>query len=304
MPITPYQLLTHTSSLSSRRMTSDPDSMADFFCKDYSDDLNAWITSNISPDGAHYRSDLVFDLYQPGDFTQVTPDPIGVIAGYSNLNALVAAYLIEKVTNLSFEEYTYKYIFSPLGIKDIGWQKADLDQQKLITPYEAKNSPRAPIMGVYTKSMKDRGYLSQRVIPSDGNKNYYTIDDCSYFSPFNAAGLLGSSTLALTTFMQSFLSQNKAKTALLKRETIDSIFHVQRNDLTTGSNLGLGWFQFKTARHGTFWGHDGGGPGILSRVMIDPDTGNGVVLLINNYFVDFRERALLLNKLCEVLKTA
>lgn len=104
--------------------------------------------------------------------------------------------------------------------------------------------------------------------------------------------------------MQSFLSQNKAKTALLKRETIDSIFHVQRNDLTTGSNLGLGWFQFKTARHGTFWGHDGGGPGILSRVMIDPDTGNGVVLLINNYFVDFRERALLLNKLCEVLKTA
>ncbi|GAL03394.1 hypothetical protein JCM19237_6288 [Photobacterium aphoticum] len=64
----------------------------------------------------------------------------------------------------------------------------------------------------------------------------------------------------------------------------------------------MGWFQFATTRHGTFWGHDGGGPGILSRVMIDPTTGNGVVLLINNFFVDFRQRARLLDELCAALE--
>ncbi|PSV49093.1 serine hydrolase domain-containing protein [Photobacterium indicum] len=303
-PITPYQLLTHTSSLSSRRMTSAPDSMADFFCKDYSVDLKGWITSYLAPNDINYNPDLAFDLYRPGDFANVTPDPIGVIAGYSNLNALLAAYLIEQVTNLSFEEYTHKYIFSILGIKDIGWQKNDLDQQKIITPYEAKNSPRAPVMAVFTQSMKERGYLSQTAIPFDGNKTYFAFDDCSYFSPFNAAGLLGSSTTALTTFMQSFLPQYNTETPLLKRETIDSMWQVQRSDPRTGSVLGLGWFQFRTTRHGTFWGHDGGGPGILSRVMIDPETGSGVVLLINNFFVDFRQRALLLDQLCASLKTA
>ncbi|KDM91760.1 serine hydrolase domain-containing protein [Photobacterium galatheae] len=300
--ITPYHLLTHSSSLSTRRMTSAPDSMADFFCKQDSADLQTWVTTNLSPQGAQYNPDLAFDPYRPGDFSHVTPDPIGVISGYSSLNTMVAAYLIEQVSRLSFEDYARQFIFAPLGLKDIGWQKAELDQQKIMTPYEAKNSPRAPIMAVFTHQMKDRGYLSRTAVSADDHKTYFAFDDCNYFSPFNAAALLGSSTTAFVTLMRSFLPQDKTAPALLKRETLARMWQVQRHDPSTGSTLGLGWFQFKSPRYGTFWGHDGGGPGIISRVMIDPESGNGVVLLINNFFVDFRQRAYLLDQLCASLK--
>ncbi|GHA42840.1 serine hydrolase domain-containing protein [Photobacterium aphoticum] len=301
--ITPYHLLTHASSLSCRKMTSAPDSMADFFCQNRTMSLAQWVKDYLSPDGKHYRAEQVFDRYPPGDFTQLTPDPIGVIAGYSNLNAMLAAYLVEQVMQQPFETYAQQAIFSPLGLTDIGWHKTALDQSKLITPYEAKNSPRAAFMGVFTKSMQDKGYLSQSPIAlNNSNKTYLPFDHCSLDTPFNAAGLLGSSAAALTTFMQAFLPQSHSTSPLLQRKTIDQCWQVKRSDAVTGSVLGMGWFQFATARHGTFWGHDGGGPGILSRVMIDPTTGNGVVLLINNFFVDFRQRARLLDELCAALE--
>lgn len=299
-PITPYHLLTHSSSLSSRRMTSAPDIMADLFCKDYQESLNAWVLAYLAPEGAYYNSELVFDNYRPGDFANVTPDPLGVVAGYSNLNAMLAAYMVEQVTSQSFEEYTSKRIFLPLGIEDAGWQKDVLNQAKIITPYEAKNSPRPPVMAVYTKSMQDRGYMGTSEIAAVGNKSYFSMADCQYFSPFSSAALLGASTHALTAFIQSFLPH--AKTRLLQRETLDRMWKVHRQDAITGSKLGLGWFQFAPPRHGVFWGHDGGGPGILSRVMIDPHSGNGVVLLINNFFVDFRRRSQLIEELCSSLK--
>ncbi|MBV7260983.1 serine hydrolase [Photobacterium sp. WH24] len=301
-PITPYHLLTHSSSLSTRKMTSAPDSMADFFCKQDSVDLKTWVTTYLSPQGAQHDPALAFDPYQPGDFSQLTPDPIGVIAGYSSLNTMVAACLIEQVSRLSFEDYTQQHIFSPLGLKDIGWQKAELDQQKIITPYEAKNSPRAPIMAVFTQQMKDRGYLDRTAVTADDHKTYFAFNDCQYFSPLNAAALLGSSTNAFVTLMCACLPQDKTTPALLKRETLNSMWQVQRHDPRTGSTLGLGWFQFKSPRYGAFWGHDGGGPGILSRVMVDPETGDGLVLLINNFFVDFRKRAALIDQMMKTLE--
>ncbi|WP_434362575.1 beta-lactamase family protein [Parasalinivibrio latis] len=153
-------------------------------------------------------------------------------------------------------------------------------------------------MAVYTKSMHDRGYMSKKVSQMNGRKTYYALDDCSYFSPFNSAGLLGASVTAIATFVQSFLPQYQSGKGLLKKETVEDIWKVVRQDPMTGSAIGLGWFDFNVPGYGTFWGHDGGGPGILSRVMVDPKTGNGVVLLINNFFVDFDVRNHLIKKLC------
>ncbi len=303
-PITAKHLLTHASSLSTRRMTSDPDTMADLFCKNYEMGVKEWVSAYISPHGEFYDSEMVFDPYMPGDTQYITRDPMGVISGYSNLNTMVASTIIENVTKLPLEDYARAFIFAPLGLQDIGWQKEELDQSKLITPYEAKNSPRAPIMEAYTNSMRNKGFMSGLSLQSKGYKHFYAMDNCDYFSPFNSSGLLGSSVMDLTRFIQSFLPQQTQVTPLLKKETIQSLWQVRRRDPMSGSAIGLGWFEFSSAKHGTFWGHDGGGPGILSRVMIDPETGNGVVLLINNFFVDFRKRGDLIDRLCAQLKTA
>lgn len=102
--------------------------------------------------------------------------------------------------------------------------------------------------------------------------------------------------------MQAFIPQQTRYPNLLKTETSERLWQVKRQDPRTGSAIGLGWFQFSIPKHGTYWGHDGGGPGILSRVMIDPQTGNGVVLLINNFFIDFSRRNYLIDRLCMLLK--
>lgn len=190
-PITPYHLLTHSSSLSTRKMTSSPDSMSNLFCNNYEVDVKGWVSDYISPEGAHYKSDIVFDPYRPGDFNNITPDPIGVISGYSNLNAMIAAVIIENVTGLNLESYAEKFIFSPLGLVDIGWDKNKLDKKRIITPYEAKNTPRPPALDVFTKNMMVHGYMSNQASKSDKSESYFPIDNCLYFSPFNAAGLLG-----------------------------------------------------------------------------------------------------------------
>lgn len=36
--------------------------------------------------------------------------------------------------------------------------------------------------------------------------------------------------------------------------------------------------------------------------MIDPYSGDGLVLLLNNFFIDFRKRAALLDQLVKMLK--
>lgn len=84
-------------------LLSAPDTMADLFCKSYSTDLKLWVQENIQETGEHYSPDLVFDNYQTGNFDNVKSDPLGVLSGYSSINSVMAAYLIECVSGIFFE---------------------------------------------------------------------------------------------------------------------------------------------------------------------------------------------------------
>lgn len=300
-PITPYHLFTHTSSLSSRRLTSTPDKMSDLFCKKYALGASDWVRTHLSPTGSEYKPDVAFDSYRPGGMEKITPDPIGVIAGYSNLNAMVAATIIENVTQLSMEEYSKKNIFDRIGIKDIGFDKNVMNQEKILSSYEAIDAPRFPTVAAISKKMMTKQYISSGIINAQDGERYFPINGCEYYSPFNSAGLLGSSTAAITSFLQALLPNHATSKKILDKKTSEEIWKVRRHDPLTMSTLGLGWFKFNVPNNGIFWGHDGGGPGILSRVMINPETGDGVVLLINNFYVDFGLRAKLINRLCGLL---
>lgn len=295
-PITPYHLLTHSSSFSTRKLMSAPDTMADFFCKSYAMDLKLWVYEHISDAGKNYSPELVFDEYKPGDFEAVKSDPLGVISGYSSINSVMAAFLVERVSGMSFEQYCKENIFDRIGMENTAWSKEQIEKSRLVTPYEAKNSQRAPIMAVYTKAMQDKGYLSDQVVESSDGKDYYTVASCDYFSPIYPSALLGTSVHSFAKFLAAFLNSGKGEhNQLLKPETIDNIFTLQRKDNITGSGIGLGWFQFTCQNNKIMWGHDGGGPGILAKAEIDPDKGDGFVLFINNFFVNYRKGSRLIN---------
>lgn len=286
--ITPYHLLTHSSSFSSRKLMSAPDTIADLFCKAYTTDLKFWIEENILETGVNYSPELAFDNYQPGDFANIKNDPLGVLSGYSSINSVMAAYLVECVSGISFEQYCKEEIFEKIGMENTAWSKYSLDKTQLITPYEATKSQRVPIMAVYTKAMQEKGYLSSSEIKSVDGKGYFSVQNCDYFSPFYPSALLGTSVNSFAKFLIAFLSpRGDTNSQLLKPETINQIFSLERKDNVTGSGIGLGWFQCSD-RGPTIWGHDGGGPGILATVEVDKEKGNGFILFINNFFVNYK----------------
>ncbi|MEM6765097.1 MAG: serine hydrolase, partial [Bacteroidota bacterium] len=47
---------------------------------------------------------------------------------YSNVGAALAAYVIEKATNISYQEFTRKHILSPLGMNASGWSYDDIEE--------------------------------------------------------------------------------------------------------------------------------------------------------------------------------
>ncbi|AJR06624.1 hypothetical protein C9J03_03305 [Photobacterium gaetbulicola] len=287
--ITPYHLLTHSSSFSSRKLMSAPDTMADLFCKSYTTNLKQWVQENVLEAGVSYSPELVFDNYRPGDFDNIKNDPLGVLSGYSSINSVMAAYLVECVSGIPFEQYCEEEIFGRIGMDNTAWSKEILDKSLLITPYEATKSQRAPIMAVYTKAMQDKGYLSTGEVKSVDGRGYLSVQSCDYFSPFYPSALLGTTVNSFAKFLAAFLNTGKDNhSQLLKPETVNQIFTLQRKDSVTGSGIGLGWFQCSD-RGPSVWGHDGGGPGILATVEIDKDKGDGFILFVNNFFVNYKK---------------
>ncbi|WP_070965658.1 serine hydrolase domain-containing protein [Vibrio sonorensis] len=297
--ITTRHLITHTSSLSSRKLMSAPYPMADSFCLDTGQSLEAWVQQHLSPKSENYQPQKAFNDYQAGDAENVSPDPLGVISGYSNLNAVVAAYIVERMTGKSFEEYCHDAIFEPCGMNQTSWSKEK--PLNWMTHYEPEYSPRAPIMQVYTKAMLDQGYASKQTVSAPSGRAFIDFFRCDYYSPVYPMGLLGTSLTSILPFFLAHLDGGKVNGyQLLQPQTVRSIFTQSRKDSHTGNELGLGWFKNYDAKGNTIWGHDGGGPGIVSTAYISPVHGCGIVLFINNFHLDYRLRSKLIERMYEI----
>ena len=70
--------------------------------------------------------------YKKKNFIKAKP---GTQKEYANLNAALAAYVIEIVTGIPFETYTQTNIFLPLGMKNTTWHIEEQHQDLLATGY-------------------------------------------------------------------------------------------------------------------------------------------------------------------------
>lgn len=61
--------------------------------------------------------------------------PPGLGKAYSNINAALAAYLVELATGVSFKEYTRAKITQPLGMSHSGWSPKDITSEEYATGY-------------------------------------------------------------------------------------------------------------------------------------------------------------------------
>ena len=161
----------------------------------------------------------------------------GEMFSYSISGFFLLGYIIEKVSNLSYEEYLKKYIFEPLKMEDSG-----MDYYKSILKGRAKPYDRVG------KELKNTDFIDMRVAGAGGGL-YSTAND-------------------LFLFFQGLMSHQ-----IISKGNFEKLWtnHVKINDDT---HYGYGMFLAKAEMYGVNrrkYYHTGGGPGVRSIFAYYPD---------------------------------
>ena len=214
-PITVRHLLTHTSTLIDDAFIPYYIGEADICILNDSkayDSLPAYLQPNLE----YFRMGKMISLdenirkyTQPGgkwytDSTFLQKEP-GKYFQYSNLGASIAARIVEIKSNMTFIEFTRKYIFEPLKMKNTAWNFEELDPKQVsrIYAHNDEQNPTGvvehpqyymtnyPVSGLKTNAIDLSIYLMEMIKGFDGKgrllkKSSYQI----LFQPqLNAEGL-------------------------------------------------------------------------------------------------------------------
>ncbi|CAF1385452.1 unnamed protein product [Rotaria sordida] len=167
------------------------------------------------------------------------------ITSYSNIGASLAAFIVERVANMSFEEYVQEKILKVLGIdkKDAGYRLSNFQDKKeyLVGHY------------IYNASWLQ---TFQHMVDNSSDWLYVPFYGISRYP----AGYLRMSAYSLSLFFQSFL--NNFTKLLHNLSSVEEIIHVapQTSYLNmSDSKYGLMWY-WKVIGGRRLIGHEGSVP--------------------------------------------
>ena len=226
--ITPRMLLSHVSSIRDNWSVLGPLEVSGM---DTPLSLEEFIQSYLTPSGVHYY-DANFIDSEPG--TQYE---------YTNVGATLIAYLVEMVSNTTFEEYCQQHIFEPLGMNETSWFMSNLDTEKIAMPYLYSGSSFIPY-GHYSSAVYPCGFMRTSV----------------HQLALLLAALMEYGTIGTTT--------------ILNNNTLQTMMTIHYPSLV--SNYGLFLENF-----GVLWGHGGSGPGVATRMFFYPEAHEGVIVMMN-----------------------
>ncbi|MEM6894589.1 MAG: serine hydrolase domain-containing protein [Bacteroidota bacterium] len=256
--ITIKQLATHTSSI----QDGDLYDMTSYILKNAADtvivksmprvdgfnppsanmDMGAYLENFLSQEGEWYQP-IHFLKQKPGQFYE-----------YTNVGATLAAYIVERVTETSYADFTKTHILTPLGMTSSGWNADALDTT-MLTQLFTDDGRQIPDYTLIT-------YPDGGLITSVEDKAKYLTE---IISGYSGEGQLLSKE-RYTLFFSEFLSESNFKEG---RDT-DRAFDDEYNS---------GLFMGHTP-NGQM-GHTGGDPGVSSFMFFNPETKIGKLLFIN-----------------------
>ena len=164
---------------------------------------------------------------------------------YTNVGAALAAYIVELVSEMSYEEFTKQEIIQPLKMKSTGWFYNDVEMARFATRYMGKKNAIAP---------------------------FYEL------STYPDGGLKTTST-DLGLFLQEMLKGYAGESEFLSKESFEILF---KNHLSVpdGERNGVFWDVFGEIGVGDI-GHSGIDPGVYTFMYFNPTTGIGKILMTN-----------------------
>jgi CubicO group peptidase (beta-lactamase class C family) len=190
--------------------------LSDFF----PDEKYPWIEEIMVPGGSLYHQDHWGD-YPPGGGYY-----------YSNVVYVLLGYLIERISNQSFEEYCMEHIITPLSMNNTGFYIKDLNPEKLAIPYMWLHRVYLPIPN----------YEERCVNPAGGLRT--TIEDLSKYLIAHMNGGIYNGV------------------RILNESTIEEMHTIQYPNIEPG-NYGLGW-EIRENNGRRWEGHSGSNLGFRS----------------------------------------
>lgn len=172
----------------------------------------------------------------------------GKYVAYSNYGTTLAAYIVQRVSGIPFEEYLEKNIFQPLGM--------------------TRTSAREPVPSQFEADIAI-GY--NRIEGSDQIEPVY-------YSKFPGAGTLTSTALDMSRFMSAFLQEGSP---ILKPETMS----LMQSPLITYNprvNRILHGFLEMNQNGLRIFGHGGDIPGFHSLLALIPEKELGIFISFNS----------------------
>ncbi len=250
--ITIRQLATHTSSIKDpskyekngyilkEKENKEAQVNSNFRSPDEKIALDKFLKNILSKDGKWYRKN---------NFIKTKP---GELFKYSNVAAGLAALIIEKATNQSFNKFTNEHILKPLKMFDSGWSfkqvdiskhsKLYIDNETELAFYQLANYPDG---GLITSASDLGKYLCELIAGYSGNGN---------------------------------ILKNESYKELFKPQ-LTNVNYTERNESVYNDEYNIGIFMGISAHEQI--GHTGGDPGVATHMFFNTKTKIGKLLIVN-----------------------
>lgn len=174
----------------------------------------------------------------------------GLYSSYCNSGPVIAGYIVEKVSGMSWADFTRTRIFEPLGMKSAHWDRHPAIADRIAKSYRNDGATEEPYVDIPGK-------------------------------PAGALNVEAQDLAKLALMLMGRGSYNGV--TLLKPESVERIETpkttlASRLGLTSG--YGLGNMAIPRVK-AVFHGHDGGIDGFLSTYAYNADNAGGLVIMIN-----------------------
>jgi CubicO group peptidase (beta-lactamase class C family) len=251
-PITPRQLLTHTSSIA-----DGPAYELSYARGDPRVTLLEWLQQYFTVGGRYFDASKNFKGWAPG----------GPYA-YSNVGYGVLGLLVERLHEVSFADYCKEHIFAPLNMTNSRFLLTGMPREQHATPYAYVDSRDAAKLEVIEPAW---------TAPVGHNKMH--VPHCLYSFPTMPDGLARTTAAELARFLMAYIRGGVlGDIRILSADTIRTVLsdqHVQRTK-PSKETQGLAWY-----REQDIWEHHGGDPGVSAYVGFQPTDVRGIVVLAN-----------------------
>jgi len=226
--ITFHMLLTHSSGI------KDNYDIIQLHIGDSPNQLGSWLEDYLIPGGQYYDSDRNFRR------------PPGTERYYTNVGFGIVGYLVEIISEMSFDEYCEINIFEPLGMTETSWFLKDLDIENIAVPYVWNGNEQVP-------------------------QPHWGRD-------FYPASTLRTSASQLNNYLNMIMNKGEYNSnQILEESTVDYMLTVQ---LSFHERQGISFYQYDLFGR-TLWVHHGGLPGLATFLSYYPETNSGVIVLTN-----------------------